>query len=493
MSKLKAFVRYDGTNRIVPGGPILQRFKPKNGVWEEIGTNDCCDDFITADNKKLRAFVRIDGKHNVVAGSLILLEKKPKVGHWVQVATSNCCNVTCNCYEASTPNGRDITSLAYRDCSGIVQSVAPGDSIITCINEIITYGDGNAVALGSSCQLDAPCSDLTICYQMYNLFTCTVTYIDSNGVTQEASNYETICAKINSVQKAGPCFIPGNVALYSKVYDAVNNSYLPCEECGCQPLRLGWDSIDNVPVTDPYNVADWNDFFDLPTNGTPFSAVDVIGDTVYLYGGGNMTISFGLFTGNTNLISIYDGKVVDKDRNVECAGIVVVVDENAFLGCTNLESVILPSLAGTGRTAFRECSNLYELITPSLSNVGEGCFGDCSILTEINLPNALVVQDGAFSGTSAGFVNGGYINLPFASFIGNSAFAVPATGGNFTLNIPSCTALGTTVGNNSVFLNISTCTINLTVPVALMTCNSGSPDGDIQYLVANNTVTITTV
>jgi hypothetical protein len=35
--------------------------------------------------------------------------------------------------------------------------------------------------------------------------------------------------------------------------------------------------------------------------------------------------------------------------------------------------------------------------------------------------------------------------------------------------------------------------ITLTVPLALMTCNGGNPDGDIQYLQANNTVTIITV
>lgn len=42
MSKLKAFVRYDGNGRIIPGGPILNRFKPKVGNWTEINSNICC-------------------------------------------------------------------------------------------------------------------------------------------------------------------------------------------------------------------------------------------------------------------------------------------------------------------------------------------------------------------------------------------------------------------------------------------------------------------
>jgi hypothetical protein len=57
----------------------------------------------------------------------------------------------------------------------------------------------------------------------------------------------------------------------------------------------------------------------------------------------------------------------------------------------------------------------------------------------------------------------------------------------------SCTNLGGTVGNNNVFLGITGKTMTLIVPAALMTCNFGNPDVDIQYLRANNTETIITV
>jgi len=40
---LKAYVRYDGTGRIIPGSLILQRFKPKVGNWEEINAYECCN------------------------------------------------------------------------------------------------------------------------------------------------------------------------------------------------------------------------------------------------------------------------------------------------------------------------------------------------------------------------------------------------------------------------------------------------------------------
>ena len=41
---LKAYSRFDGTGRIVPGSTVLRRNKPKNGNWKEIQTYECCND-----------------------------------------------------------------------------------------------------------------------------------------------------------------------------------------------------------------------------------------------------------------------------------------------------------------------------------------------------------------------------------------------------------------------------------------------------------------
>lgn len=41
--KLKAFVRYDGSERVVPGSLILRKNKPKVGTWKEVSSNYCCD------------------------------------------------------------------------------------------------------------------------------------------------------------------------------------------------------------------------------------------------------------------------------------------------------------------------------------------------------------------------------------------------------------------------------------------------------------------
>lgn len=42
--------------------------------------------------KKLKAFVRYDGSGRVVAGSLILRKNKPKVGRWYEIPAYECCN-----------------------------------------------------------------------------------------------------------------------------------------------------------------------------------------------------------------------------------------------------------------------------------------------------------------------------------------------------------------------------------------------------------------
>lgn len=39
---LKAYVRYDGTGRVISGSLILQRNKPKVGNWKEINAYECC-------------------------------------------------------------------------------------------------------------------------------------------------------------------------------------------------------------------------------------------------------------------------------------------------------------------------------------------------------------------------------------------------------------------------------------------------------------------
>lgn len=41
--RLRAFVRYDGSGRVIPGSLVLRKNKPLVGRWQEITTYECCN------------------------------------------------------------------------------------------------------------------------------------------------------------------------------------------------------------------------------------------------------------------------------------------------------------------------------------------------------------------------------------------------------------------------------------------------------------------
>lgn len=339
------------------------------------------------------------------------------------------------------------------------------------------------------------------------------------------------------------------------------------------------------------NVNDWNTYLELPTNGDPFTSVQVTGNEVALYGGSDITITeYKLKASGSKpvipwLVSVIDegGVIVQLDNQafgsqsdlylVDLPA-VTITDYGSFLSNTSLTSVSLPALVELGPACFSSCESLVTISLPSLTLDNEESFASCTSLTTANLPLLTVIGDSTFTGcTSLTLVNaplltsiGSFsfngctslvnIDYPLVTTAGSQSFAQCTSLSNvnlplltniiqtiFTdcssltsislpslltagelcfnscinlqtidlplvttlglrcfencqdlevLNIPSCTNLGGTVGNNNMFNFISGNTIALTIPASRMTCNAGNPDGDIQFLQANNTVTITT-
>jgi len=62
---LKAFVRFDGTGRIVPSSLILRRKKPKVGKWVEIPAYECCN--YTTTTTTTAACIPIEWEYTVTA------------------------------------------------------------------------------------------------------------------------------------------------------------------------------------------------------------------------------------------------------------------------------------------------------------------------------------------------------------------------------------------------------------------------------------------
>jgi len=78
---------------------------------------------------------------------------------------------------------------------------------------------------------------------------------------------------------------------------------------------------------------------------------------------------------------------------------VTEIQDSAFWGCHNLNSITLPStLLNIERGAFAYCSNLTTLNIPyGVTNIGESAFMYCINLTNINIPNSITsIGDSAF-------------------------------------------------------------------------------------------------
>ena len=80
-------------------------------------------------SKKLRAFVRFDGSGRVVAGSLILRKNPPKVGRWNEISAYECCGPVI----APTVTDPVVGTVAATtiDITWLAATVSPGQNLVT--------------------------------------------------------------------------------------------------------------------------------------------------------------------------------------------------------------------------------------------------------------------------------------------------------------------------------------------------------------------------
>jgi len=121
-------------------------------------------------NNKLKAYVRYDGTGRVIAGSLILQRFKPKVGNWQEIDANECCNPTttttttaapeCFCYEVDNQTAGPL-DFTYTDCgSEVPTSTSIGADTITyvCSSTAVTGDDGLIITGGTvSCNNAEDC------------------------------------------------------------------------------------------------------------------------------------------------------------------------------------------------------------------------------------------------------------------------------------------------------------------------------------------------
>jgi hypothetical protein len=63
-------------------------------------------------SRPLKAFVRFDGSGRIVAGSLILRKNKPKVGKWKEIQAYECCFTTTTSTTTQAPTTSTTTTPA---------------------------------------------------------------------------------------------------------------------------------------------------------------------------------------------------------------------------------------------------------------------------------------------------------------------------------------------------------------------------------------------
>lgn len=94
-----------------------------------------------ANQRDLKAFVRYDGSGRVVAGSLVLRKKKPKVGRWQEILTYECCNPT-----TTTTTTNSGTTTTTSTSSSTTTTTTTG--IPTVYDFVGGYGNSSA---GQAC------------------------------------------------------------------------------------------------------------------------------------------------------------------------------------------------------------------------------------------------------------------------------------------------------------------------------------------------------
>lgn len=265
-------------------------------------------------------------------------------------------------------------------------------------------------------------------------------------------------------------------------------------------IDLEWNNISNVPVSNASSFSDWNTFFDLPNLGSPFTSVSIQSNTVSLIGSSGFTLKNRLFELNSDLISVVDNNGLITDIPIACFAECTSVTSYSFPSLltmsgggsnfylnNSITTFSFPNLTTTVNYSFGECASVTEFNFPNLVTIGSECFTSCPSVTSYTLPEAVTAGDFAFNFNTS-MIN---FNLPKLTSIGRYGFESCLSAELFYL--PLCENMGSDVMDDTVFQGISGQTITITVPSALMTCNSGAPHASIQLLQANNSVTVITV
>jgi hypothetical protein len=106
---------------------------------------------MATNNRPLKAYVRFDGSGRIVAGSLILRKNKPKVGKWKEIQAYECCFLPTTSTSSTTTT--TTTAAVYSFSVKVNQT---GQCDVYSISPIITiYSNSPALGEGVSVYYDS--------------------------------------------------------------------------------------------------------------------------------------------------------------------------------------------------------------------------------------------------------------------------------------------------------------------------------------------------
>ena len=234
-------------------------------------------------NKKMKAFVRIDGSGRVVPGSLVLRERKPKVGKWKEVDANECCNTIDACFTALFSYGPDAADSLNIN---IERTNITGSPDVT---GTINWGDGNTDPIS----LDSVTIDNTFAhtYSEFGEYTVTVCidnpeYVRSininpdnygGGGVSSVSGLQTLrgvreltfsfCPNLTSLDVSNMPYL-----LYVTATASGLTSIDLTGSTGIISLELSGNSLTSIDLTGLVNLFN----VDLPDNGFSQQVVDYV-------------------------------------------------------------------------------------------------------------------------------------------------------------------------------------------------------------------------
>ena len=127
-----------------------------------------------ANQRNLKAFVRFDGSGRVVAGSLILRKNKPKVGRWQEIPAYECCNDVPTVLTDTIPGTFPLSYISIRIfCDESTADTVYTNGTAADMDELIQFlnSDTGTRAFGTYSAVDATTVRLTVPLSVKN-FLC---------------------------------------------------------------------------------------------------------------------------------------------------------------------------------------------------------------------------------------------------------------------------------------------------------------------------------